>query len=507
MTSRETATSLVRPRFSWKHRGKFFVGILLIAGTIALVVTLQSLSGPFAPGVQLNGLMLQGMSTNTAQQAVAAMAKDQLHVPVVLTNTLPNGTVKRWYTDAQHMGLGIDVNATIVSAEHAGSSLAVARAASLVQGTSPPPVSLIAQIDSPRLMHELRRAALTFNRTPVNAKVELMKGGGLGLKHEVAGRVVNISASAQAVQTAWQQYLASLAHTAPPAHAAPSAPPASTAGSAAPQPSAAPIVVPLVFEPAQPEITYAMLNKINGELGSFTTYYIVGLRGDNIHLATKHISGMVLLPGQVFSYNKTVGPRDASDGFKPAPVIIDGQLKPGMGGGVCQVSSTLYNAVLLSGLKVTLRTHHGFPVHYLSPGRDATVAYGAIDFQFENSSAYPIVLVGHARGGVMTFTIFGHKTPGESISLQRGYIKYGDVPVETVPTSSLPSGKKEVEQSGHPDIRALWYRVVSMNGRVISREPLYTHYHAFPTIVEVGKTAALPPAAGTAPAAPHPPDE
>src|SRR5439155_11763175 len=130
-------------------------------------------------------------------------------------------------------------------------------------------------------------------------------------------------------------------------------------------------------------------------------------RVHNIRVAAKAIDGLFLLPGEEFSYNATVGPRRASAGFRTAPEIVQGNLVPGIGGGVCQVSSTLYNIALLADLEITRRHHHRFPVHYLPAGRDATVSDGGLDLRFRNRLDAPVALLLSVKGGRLLARLYG----------------------------------------------------------------------------------------------------
>ncbi len=158
-----------------------------------------------------------------------------------------------------------------------------------------------------------------------------------------------------------------------------------------------------------PTVTPAHLGRINTLLATYST----GLgsssrnRRHNIRLACEAIDGTVLRPGELFSYNQTVGPRSERAGFRTAPVIIHGELVPGTGGGICQVSTTLYNAALLADLKVVRRSHHQFPVHYVPPGRDATVAFGSLDLRFANSLPSPVALEVKQQGSRVVVHVYG----------------------------------------------------------------------------------------------------
>lgn len=144
-------------------------------------------------------------------------------------------------------------------------------------------------------------------------------------------------------------------------------------------------------------------------LSNFSTNYAASNRNrtTNLILAANKINGTVLMPGETFSYNKVVGARTIAAGYKEAPIYVQGRVEDGLGGGICQITSTLYNAVVYANLEVTQRTNHQFVPSYVTASRDATVVYGAIDFQFKNNREYPIKLVCSVSGGVANFKIFG----------------------------------------------------------------------------------------------------
>lgn len=146
-------------------------------------------------------------------------------------------------------------------------------------------------------------------------------------------------------------------------------------------------------------------------LSTFSTYYSASNknRTTNLILAANKINGTVLMPGETFSYNKVVGARTIAAGYKEAPIYVSGKVVDGLGGGICQITSTLYNAVIYANLEITQRTNHQFVPSYVTASRDATVVYGSIDFQFKNNRNYPIKLVCSVSGGVASFQIFGLK--------------------------------------------------------------------------------------------------
>lgn len=169
------------------------------------------------------------------------------------------------------------------------------------------------------------------------------------------------------------------------------------------------IDIPVIED--KPKATREMLSQIRDEIGSYSTTFGTNdtNRVFNIRKAAASLDGMVVLPGEVFSFNKTTGPRSKQAGYKDATVIMNNEFVPGEGGGVCQVSSTLYNAALNSNVDIVERHAHSLPVGYVPEGRDATVAYDALDFKFKNSFNYPIYLKTDVVGNQLIIKTYGRK--------------------------------------------------------------------------------------------------
>lgn len=169
--------------------------------------------------------------------------------------------------------------------------------------------------------------------------------------------------------------------------------------------------VPLKYTRANVTVNDLGAEAFPDQLATFSTNYVNNAnRTTNLRLAANKINGIVLMPGETFSYNKTVGERTIAAGYKNAAIYENGQVVDGLGGGICQVSSTLYNAVLKSNLEVVERTNHMFLTTYTPGGLDATVAYGSLDFRFKNNRNYPIKIAAGVDRGVCTVQIYGLKT-------------------------------------------------------------------------------------------------
>lgn len=212
-------------------------------------------------------------------------------------------------------------------------------------------------------------------------------------------------------------------------------------------------------------------------------------RATNVSLATNKINGKVLMPGEVFSFNGTVGKRTPQAGFKVAGVYMNGQVATDYGGGICQVSSTLYNAVLRANLEIVDRSNHMFEVGYVPIGTDATVSWGAPDFKFKNSRSYPIKIVTSSSNKKCVVKFYGLKE-SEEYDIEIVSYRTGSVPYRTTYTtdSSLAAGQQKVIQRGSNGAKSVAYRIRKKNGQVISKELLSKDtYDPHNQIIAVGK--------------------
>lgn len=253
----------------------------------------------------------------------------------------------------------------------------------------------------------------------------------------------------------------------------------------------------------QPNLTAEQLRAslFTDRLGSYSTRFNAGdtNRSYNIALACKNINETVLAPGDVFSYNEVVGPRTAARGFRTAHVYVGNKVEDGIGGGICQVSSTLYNAVVLSDLKIVTRTNHSLPVSYVPMGRDATVSDGSIDFKFENNTSSPIKIVAAASGGQTTVSVYGtQEHPGRTISIETERTATYPAKLEQKNDPELPEGVIKVEQKGSDGSSYNSYKITMQDGAVVSREFLAKSTYVAANRIELVGTK--PPEASPSPA-------
>lgn len=245
-----------------------------------------------------------------------------------------------------------------------------------------------------------------------------------------------------------------------------------------------------------PEVTEASINAelFGTVLGKFSTSYATSSknRSDNVELAARKIDGIILMPNEEFSYNKAVGQRTAANGFKEAPVFENGETVQGMGGGVCQVSSTLYSAVLYSDLPVSERQSHSLTVSYVPKGQDATVAYGSIDFKFKNNTKGPIKISAKTGGKTVEISIWGAKSETQKkVEIINSVVETKAPTVEEVQDPNLKSGTKKVISNGKTGYTVSTVRKVYENGKEVKSEKMpQSKYKMVPTKVAVGSLSA-----------------
>ncbi len=255
------------------------------------------------------------------------------------------------------------------------------------------------------------------------------------------------------------------------------------------------LTVNLPFVVAQRMISDADLDQITDLISSFTTHFPGRQfdRNNNIKLAAAKLNGVVLAPGERLSFNQTVGKRTIQGGFKVAPVYKNGKHDHGVGGGICQVSSTLYNAALLGGIKIVARQNHSLPVAYVKLGRDATVDYGQIDLVLENNYPTPIAVTSEFEQGQLSFRIFGKPKPDLKIVIERSPLTVTPAPIQFVDNPRLAPGQTRVTDYGKPSMMIKTWRLVYQDGKLIQKEFLGTsRYKSMPRIIERGPAVGSP---------------
>ena len=193
-------------------------------------------------------------------------------------------------------------------------------------------------------------------------------------------------------------------------------------------------------------------------------------RSNNLAISAEKIDGTIIMPGETFSYNQTVGERTIAAGYKEAGAYAGGKVVQDVGGGICQTSSTLYNAALLANLEIVDRSNHQFLTSYVDASRDATVAWGSIDFQFKNTRTYPIKIEASAKNGVCEMAIYGIKEDKEyEVVIESEVLSYIPFTTKYENDDSLEEGEEVIEQSGYTGCTSEAYKILKLNGKVVSK--------------------------------------
>jgi vancomycin resistance protein YoaR len=256
-------------------------------------------------------------------------------------------------------------------------------------------------------------------------------------------------------------------------------------------------VARLVVEKARPRLTTAEAKKmgIKQVVGTYTTIYGgIANRIHNVQLVAHLIDQHFIRPGEEFSFNKTTGVRDAAKGFLEAPVIINGELQTGLGGGVCQVSTTVFNAAYEAGLKITARTNHALYISHYPLGRDATVNYPDTDLRFVNDTHHWLLLRTFVGASSLTVTLYGTDPHRKVVSETAPLTVSGPVPVKQTLDGSLLRGRQVVEVEGSPALATSNERkVYGAKGKLLYDDHWSSHYRGDYRIVRVGTKKKKPP--------------
>ena len=243
----------------------------------------------------------------------------------------------------------------------------------------------------------------------------------------------------------------------------------------------------------KPRYTKKMNSRCKNLLGSYSTDYSASTaeRCNNVQTAAGRINGTVIYPGQTFSTVKVIKDRTEANGYKAAAEYSSGKVVYGIGGGVCQVSTTLYNAVINAELKVVERSPHSMVVHYVSVSRDAAISGDYKDFKFKNNTKAPVYIYASASEGILTFKIYGEDTrkKNRKISFESEIVAEKQ-PVGEVVTVDItkPSGYREITQSAHIGYNARLWKIIYIDGIEKKRVLVNTSsYNAEPQHVTVGK--------------------
>lgn len=449
---------------AWKRAGLFFVLILFftLAG-LAAVSAAMNLRNEIHHGVHVGPVAVGGLTEAAAAAVLEADAAARLRqAPPVLTYQ-----ERRWPGTAAELSLRVDTAALAHEAYLVGRKgpfWEQIRAWYLAaqQGWEVP---YRVDYDQEQVRGLLARIAAEVERPARNAELDYQRGK-VHLQPEQTGLHLEPGA-------AWGVWERSLSNFGSPE-------------------------LPLPVREEVPGVLAQDLAGIDSLLAGYSTFFNSqdANRAQNVSLAARSIDHTLVRAGTVFSFNARVGKRTAANGYKEAPAFINGKLVPDWGGGVCQVSSTLYNAVLLAGLAIEERTSHYSPPGYVPLGQDATVADGQLDFQFRNTTSQAIYVRSMISGNQLTVQLFG-RDDGQAEEIRIVPRGKQVLPPPTIfqKEASLEEGMEVVEQEGRNGYKIGIERIRLRQGQEVGREQIsYDEFPLTERIVRVGTKAAMPPA-------------
>ena len=304
-----------------------------------------------------------------------------------------------------------------------------------------------------------------IGRRPRDARFEVVVGGAIHLVLGEVGRAVNVPATVNAILSAARSPYARVAR--------------------------------VVVETSPPKLTTAAAKAmgIKEVVGTYTTEYGgVPNRIHNVQLVAHLIDNHFIKPGEEFSFNKTTGDRNAAKGFLEAPVIVNGELQTGLGGGVCQVSTTTFNAAYEAGVKITARTNHALYISHYPLGRDATVNYPDVDLRFVNDTGHWLLLRTFVGASSLTVTLYGTSPHRRVESIVAPLTTVGGIPVKRTKDPTLAKGEKVVDDPGQPASHTQVERkVYDANGTLLYDDVWVSNYVASPKLVRIGTKKAAKP--------------
>ena len=230
----------------------------------------------------------------------------------------------------------------------------------------------------------------------------------------------------------------------------------------------------------EPKIYSNYFDGIDKVLGDFSTDYSSSInnRKENIKIASSKFNNLKLNPGDEISFNELVGEITEETGFKSATVIVGGEYESGIGGGICQVSTTLYNSLILSDLEILERHNHSRPINYVDLGTDAAVASGYKDLKFKNNTNNPILILADADGNKLNFKVLGNSSDRDyevKIIAERLGVVSPDV--KTIYSDSIPEGETVVRESGKRGYSYKTYKEIIKNGEVLEKKEISNSYY------------------------------
>lgn len=440
---------------STKHTFKWAIilGIIIISGialgaTAYIYMKATEFDQIFAHGIFIDEVPIGGLTREVAKQTLEQAVSEELQNKFLILSHEELAVEIPW----QELGISNNIEEVLEEAfviGHEGNMFEKYKTFTTASETESH-FTLSETYDEALIVQKLEEVAKTFYKAPVNATIT-RKNKQFITTEEIIGEELNVAATKEKVMDALTTK------------------------------SEGNVEVEVVTNNLEAEYTIDSFKDIQNMVASFSTSYnnLDANRNKNLEIATAKINTM-LLPNEIFSLNDYLEPITYEEGYRASKVIVNGKLEEGIGGGVCQVASTLYNTVLLTELDIVMRQNHSLAVAYVPLGRDATYSTGTIDFKFQNNTGHPMFIESYCEDNKVYVNIFAHE------SIKSDYdIKFESVTTEVIPApetkyvddATLEKGKEITETTALEGKRVKLYKLYYKNGVLEKKELVNSSYY------------------------------
>lgn len=453
-----------------KKKAIIIVGVLFLLGTVVFTsyayVQVKHWDSLILPKVKIENEDLTGKTKEEAQKIIMDKYSSQ-----VIKKKIDIVTEEKKYTlDYSKLDAKYNVNEIIEQAYSYGREMNMFQKYKAIKNPVEKTIKLTFEYNDKIVEEMVEQIAKSTNKKPVDATITMVSSGKFNVTNDVVGKQLEEDKLKKDIKSKINGVLSE---------------------------DITSIVAPVVQ--VKPKVSEAALKAINTRISRYTTNFASSAQGraTNVELATRSINGTLLMPGDIFSFNGTVGERTAAKGYQSAGVIIGDKIEQGLGGGICQVSSTLYNAVLGTGLVSVERIHHTISSGYVPKGQDATVDYGNLDYKFKNTYKYPIYIEGIASNRNIYFNIYSNSTlTNRTYEIISEILEVIQPKTQIIKDPTKYEGQSEIVKSGYNGYKVKVSRKTYENGKLIGTEIVNNDtFNVINGIIKVGtkkKTTIAP---------------
>lgn len=432
--------------------------MISIGGIFYVKTIVNNYESVIYPGMKIQGIDLSGKTKEEALKLIEEKYKQSIERKKLIITA----GEKSYVINYADMKLSFNLEDTVNSVFQEGKDKGVMEKLKMIKNPEEKDHQLKFTYDNKVIENKIKTMESELNKNKVNAQIT-KSGDGFNITPEQVGSKLD-SKSLQAEIT---KAIASSKET------------------------EAEVKVTAKFVEDKPKITKAELEKINTKISGFSTSYANSTyeRATNIEISTRAINGTLLMPGDSFSFNTIVGNTTPDKGYLEGVVIVGDKFEKDYGGGVCQVSTTIHNAVLKAGILPDSRLNHNLPVGYVDPGLDAAIAYGWLDYVFTNNGKYPMYIEGYAGNGTVGFNIYSNSAYLTGKRYEFYSETYATIPFETKVEEdpTLAEGTETIQQYGAEGYKVKAYRITYDNDVEVARELINDDTYApTPQIVKKG---------------------